>query len=78
MATPLDRAGYPIVQMINAVELPINPAAAHAVDPAIVSSTIWSASPAGLVANGGALVPSQPDATTAERTACAAAAKPLS
>ena len=39
---------------INVKELPINPAAAAAIDPAIVSDTVWSASPAGLT-------PSPPD-----------------
>jgi hypothetical protein len=57
---------------------PLAPAAAVVVPAAIVSSTIWAASPAGLTGGvGGALVNSMPDATVADRPAAAAAAQKL-
>jgi hypothetical protein len=64
---------------INTLERAVNPAARPSYPPGVVSSTTWSASPAGQLSNGGRLVPSLPDATIAERTACANNAKrPLS
>jgi hypothetical protein len=57
------------VQTLNTVELPANAAAAAAVNPAIVSDTLFCASPMGLTGGvGGALMMSLADSTIAERT----------
>lgn len=65
-------------QVINTVEVPINPAARPAFPPGVVSSTVWCASPAGLKNGvGGALTTAMPDATIAERQAAAEAAQSL-
>jgi hypothetical protein len=77
-STPTWPDGFPIVQTINQLELPVNAAAANVVNPAIVSTILWAASPAGLSGGtGNALVANMPDATIAARQACAAAAVPL-
>ena len=64
--------------VLNTKEMPAS-AAVHAqspIPPAVISSTVWSSSPAGLVANtGGHLVPSLSDASTSERSACSDASQ---
>jgi hypothetical protein len=68
---------YGPANVLNTKEMPAS-AAVRTQSPIpaqLISSTIWSASPAGLVSNGGKLVPSLPDATTAERTACSDASQ---
>jgi hypothetical protein len=69
---------YGPANVINTKEMPASAAvrAASPIPAAVISSSVWSGSPAGLVANtGGRLVPSLPDSTVAERTACSAASQ---
>jgi hypothetical protein len=63
--------------VLNTKEMPASAAvrAQSPIPPAVISSTVWCSSPAKLVANGGKLVPSLPDATTAERSACSDASQ---
>jgi hypothetical protein len=65
---------YTSANVINSVELPINPAARPLFPPGVVSSTVWCASPAGQVGQG---IQTMQDATISERQQCAAGAKPL-
>jgi hypothetical protein len=65
---------YGPANVINTVELPINPAARPTYPPGVVSSTVWASSPAG---QRGQTIQSMNDATVAERQACAAGVQPL-
>jgi hypothetical protein len=77
-AVPSDVEIYGPTNVLNTLELPVNLAARPNYPPGIVSSSVWCASPAGLKNGvGGALTTAMPDATIAERQACAAAAQPL-
>jgi hypothetical protein len=66
------------VQTLHQKELPINPAARAGIPPDVISTTVWSASPAGLTDGvDGALAMSLSDSTIVDREACADAAVPL-
>jgi hypothetical protein len=93
LLTPFSRAGrtwratrgdvghtmsFYVPGIINTHEPPVNAAVAGTIDPAMVSDTLWAASPQGLTdAVDGALMCSLADPTVQARTDCADAAVPL-
>ena len=76
-AATSDMERYDTCSYLNAKETPASAAvrAASPIPPAVISSSVWSSSPAGLVANGGRLLPSLPDSSVGERSSCSDASQ---